>query len=382
MSKHNKNFISNTWYTNTNVLSHSNKDYKFYITIGSRGRGKTFSGKNYLAKKFIKRHMEHWNKEYRNGQRWLTVWGRLSQSAVDKVLENNGSAFFEPEILRRYGLVCKVIGDYIHFADVKSGVMKDDEIVFDFHPAIRVMAISKYYDFKGNQFTEFDEIIMDELVRAKGERRSFDISIAFKNFVENIARDRQDVRCIIYANAVEELNDLRILFHFIPLPSKFGMYFIQTNGQNSTIIEYLDDSEAWKRRKRVNMAGLLGSKDDSAFTNAGHMLLDIDMLVYRNKIKRRTLTFKLSDGFHVFAVMLIDDGRYLVDDIAMTPFITNTHPIYGLRKAHVSTKIRYDRDVRQAMENIWNSGKVCFPDMKIAKQFRSWLEEAKIIETI
>lgn len=75
------------------------------------------------------------------------------------------------------------------------------------------MAISKYYDFKGNQFTDYDEIIMDELVRAKGERRSFDISIAFKNFIENIVRRRNDVRCFIYANAIEELNDLRTLFH-------------------------------------------------------------------------------------------------------------------------------------------------------------------------
>ena len=50
-----------------------------------------------------------------------------------------------------------------------------------------------------------------------------------KNFIENIARDRTDVRVIIYANAVEELEDLRVLFHFIPLPGKFDMYYILEN---------------------------------------------------------------------------------------------------------------------------------------------------------
>lgn len=59
MNKHNINFISNKYYTNTYMLSHQNKGYKYYVTVGSRGRGKTFSGKNYLAKKFIHRNMRH-----------------------------------------------------------------------------------------------------------------------------------------------------------------------------------------------------------------------------------------------------------------------------------------------------------------------------------
>lgn len=105
------------------------------------------------------------------------------------------------------------------------------------------MAISEYYKYKGNQFTDYDEIIMDELVRAKSAKRTFDIADAFRNFIENIARDRADVRCMIYANAVDELDDLRVLFGFMPLPGRFGVYYLQKNGLNSAIIEYLDDSD-------------------------------------------------------------------------------------------------------------------------------------------
>jgi len=65
---HNGNFVSNKWYSNSHVLSHSNKGYKFYVTIGSRGRGKTYSGKKYLIKKFVYRTMEHWSKTHRNGK--------------------------------------------------------------------------------------------------------------------------------------------------------------------------------------------------------------------------------------------------------------------------------------------------------------------------
>ena len=154
------------------------------------------------------------------------------------------------------------------------------------------MAISEYYKYKGNQFTDYDEIIMDELVRAKSAKRTFDIADAFRNFIENIAGDRADVRCLIYANAVDELDDLRVLFGFMPLPGRFGVYYLQKNGLNSAIIEYLDDSAEWKKRKSRSMANMLGSRDDAVFVNAGRTILDMDAFVDRKKLRKCSLVYK------------------------------------------------------------------------------------------
>lgn len=42
------------------------------------------------------------------------------QSEVDKVLQNNGTSFFEPSLLLRYHVVVKVENDYVYFADTKK----------------------------------------------------------------------------------------------------------------------------------------------------------------------------------------------------------------------------------------------------------------------
>lgn len=220
---------------------------------------------------------------------------------------------------------------------------------------------------------------MDELVRAKDERKSFDIPNAFKNFIENIARTRQDMRCIIYANAVEELYDLRKLFHFIPLPGKFGMYYIQTRDNNSTIIEYLDDSQEWRSTQLNTMAGLLGSDHDSAFVNMGQSLIDLDQLVYRHKMKNKQLIYKLTDGRRVYTVSSVHTGFYMIDYLEMSPYISDKSQIYTLDKSLVNSKVRFNNDIKKSMMELWNIGKFVYPDMSIARDVRSMLEHAKML---
>ena len=327
--------------------------------------------------------MRHWKKAYDNGKNWKTVWGRLTQGAVDKVLDNDAAAFFEPELLRKYHMAVKVIGDMIHFADTRKPIKKQDspEIEYEWIPAIRVLAISKYFEYKGNQFTDYDEIFMDELVRAKGERNTFNIGVAFKNFVENIARLRTDVRCIIYANAVEELNEIRELFHFVPLPGKFGMYYIQKNGKNAAIIEYLDDSKEWKKRQDVSMAGLLGSKDDSAFTNVGASKLDLDRIIKRINVRNKNLLYKISDGDRVFHLLTTQYGYYF-DKAEKQPFRNNTDPVFVLNRSLAGNKNIFSSDIARYITDLWNNDLVTFPDLRIAREFRELLLESRLIQNI
>jgi len=275
------------------------------------------------------------------------------QSEVDKVLQNNGTSFFEPSLLLKYGVTVKVENDYVYFADTKKAlIVENGEYDYEWHQVIRVMAISEYYKYKGNQFTDYDEVIMDELVRAKSAKKTFDIADAFRNFIENIARDRSDVRCLIYANAVDELDDLRVLFGFMPLPGRFGVYYLQKTGVNFAIIEYLDDSAEWKLRKSKSMANLLGSRDDSVFVNASRTILDVDAFVDRKTLRKMSLVYKFVYNDQVFVLMRNREGRFVVDRIEYTNYINIPYPIFTLSKRYVNTKTRYDEQVKKDFKDI------------------------------
>ena len=92
----NKNFTSTEYYSNTYMMSHT--EYWFFLTIGSRGRGKTFSGKKYCIK-FVLDQIEN---GIPNGQLRKFMWWRLTTDAITKVIQNNGATFFEKELLNRY----------------------------------------------------------------------------------------------------------------------------------------------------------------------------------------------------------------------------------------------------------------------------------------
>ena len=50
------------------------------------------------------------------------------QSEVDKVLQNNGTSFFEPTLLLKYHVVVKVENDYVYFADTrKANIVENGE---------------------------------------------------------------------------------------------------------------------------------------------------------------------------------------------------------------------------------------------------------------
>jgi len=188
ITTHNKNFTSNEYYSNTYMMSHFPK-YWYFVTIGSRGRGKTYSGKNYA----IKTILDQWE----NPTIRRFMWWRLTNDAVSKVLENNGSTFFEKSLLEKHDIIVNVINSDLYFAkrsdyDVevkwndeddekgktetisiqKAKLYKDEltiksEPIYKWKHVGKVASIQEYYKYKGNQLNDYDLIIMDELVRAE-----------------------------------------------------------------------------------------------------------------------------------------------------------------------------------------------------------------------
>lgn len=365
---HNKNFTSNNYYSNTYMMSHFPK-YWYFVTIGSRGRGKTYSGKNYAIKWILKQ----WDSP--NLRKFM--WWRLTNDAVSKVLENNGSTFFEKSLLDKYDIIVNVTNSDLYFAK-RSDYTEDSDgdRQYNFKHVGKVASIQEYYKYKGNQLNDYDLIIMDELVRAESERRTFNIPKAFINMIENVARKRKGIRVMIYANAIGEMQEVKQLFGFMPLPGKFGIYKLH---HKRTIIEYLDDSEQWKEEQSQTYAGILQSS--SEFTNK-----HVDPLEDQEDffIERKHTAGKI-----YFASLKIDRGLWLdihsfrsfyyIDTDNYTSKQMQKANRYALGRDLVSANTMYSKEIIKFIQEMWNLGSFRFSNRIAYEWFTKALDKYNII---
>ena len=389
-----RNFTSTDFYSNTYMMSHFPK-YWYFVTIGSRGRGKTYSGK----KSAIKWILEQVSSGIDRKTLRKFMWWRLTNDAVSKVIENNGSTFFEKELLDHFKIRVNIVNQDILFAmeddytleikwvddedgkketahikdvahHLKSGraVAMSDPSYNWFH-AGKIASIQEYYKYKGNQLNEYDLIIMDELVRASSERRTFNIPAAFINMIENVCRKRKGIRVMIYANAIGEMQEVKQLFGFMPLPGRFGIYKLF---HKRTIIEYLDDSEEWKQEQSQTMAGVL--QTSSEFSN-----------IHVNQYEDRETFFiprKDTAGKTYFASIKIDRGTWLdihsfkgyyyIDTDYYTSKSMAKQTRYALGKDLVTASTIYSPDIIKFVKEVWNMGKFRFS----SRMAYDWLYKA------
>lgn len=378
-----RNFTSTDYYSNTYMMSHFPK-YWYFVTIGSRGRGKTFSGKK-AAIKWILAQIAACANDPKGVRKFM--WWRLTNDAVAKVIENNGSTFFEKQLLERYKIRVNIVNqdilftgehDYtlevkwvdkeeggkeiMHIRDaaplLKNGsVVSISEPMYNWIHVGKIASIQEYYKYKGNQLNEYDVIIMDELVRASSERRTFNIPAAFINMVENVCRKRKGIRVMIYANAIGEMQEVKQLFGFMPLPGKFGIYKLP---HKRTIIEYLDDSEEWKQEQAQTMAGVLQSS--SEFTNVHQNAYEDreDFFIPRKDTAGKTYFASIKVATGLWLDIHTFKGYYYVDTDNYTSKSMVKQTRYALGKDLVTASTIYAPDVIKFVKEMWNMGKFRF----------------------
>lgn len=364
----NKNFTSKDYYSNTYMMSHFPK-YWYFVTIGSRGRGKTYSGKNYA----IKYVLDQWE----NPTIRKFMWWRLTNDAVAKVLENNGSTFFEKSLLEKYNIVVKVTNSDLFFAKEDEFIENDDgEKQYNYKHVGKVASIQEYYKYKGNQLNDYDLIIMDELVRAESERRTFNIPKAFINMIENVARKRKGIRVMIYANAIGEMHEVKGLFGFMPLPGRFGVYKLY---HKRTIIEYLDDSEQWKQEQAQTMAGILQSS--SEFTNVHNDNLEgfETWFIERKHARGRTYFASLKIDRGLWLDIHSWNGFYYLDtDNYTTKKLQHTNN-YAIAKELVDPKTIYSIEIIKFIKELWEVGHFRFSSRICYEWFTKALDKYNLI---
>lgn len=241
----------------------------FYIILGGRGVGKTYSTQKYCIKR--------WKK---TGEPFC--WLRLKEPSVRKLLSNNAKDLIDSKLISEFNL------------NPEKFKVKLNTVYYDDMEFCRVMALSTFYQDKGiamNRQTEkkkvydgilkrelkkFRTIVLDELNAERSEKRTFDIVYALVNQLENLCRLDIDRRIFMLGNTLEEGSDiLANAFNFIP--NEFGIYRLHNK---RAVIHYVEDSDKYREARKNSIAGIL-TPNESTFTNK--IESDLDLLIKDSK---------------------------------------------------------------------------------------------------
>lgn len=267
------------YFSNESVLGNgSNGHYIFYVFLGARGCGKTYSTQNYCLRRFFK-----------YGEPFL--WLRLKEPAVQKLLANNAKDFIDSKLIEKW-----------HIQNIET---KGNVVYINGKEAARIMALSTFYQTKGVALNKTDgkekevvaklsdneakakirrytagkykNIVLDEMNAERSEKHTFDISYAFVNQLETVCRLDTDRRIFLLGNTLEEGSDICVgCFNF--LPEKFGTYKIY---KKRAIICLIRDSEKYRNARKNSIAGIL-APEESTFTNI--IQSDLDLIDKRKNL--------------------------------------------------------------------------------------------------
>lgn len=255
------------WYTIRSLLGHH--DVNWYVLIGARERGKTFTVQDYVLNCFFNPKHRLYHVPF--------YWMRLNDIAIKNMTMNNGAKMFEPLLVRKYGLEgIKVKGDSVYI----NGLL-----------LCRVYGLSNAYNNKGSAL--FDKntfkgvnIIVDEVALEKGQRKTFDVVYNLKMQIENIVRsEREHVKVFFMLNNTEECPEAVAMFGFIPI--NFGVYKLK---RKHCVIDYIPNNAAYEKRR----SNALANEIDTGTGNFTNKIAKDLKLLYKGRLEKPKYIVKYS----------------------------------------------------------------------------------------
>lgn len=235
----------------------------FYIVIGARGVGKTYSAQEFCLKQWKEKGIPF-------------TWIRLSNISRDKMLANDGAKFIDPKLVRKYDLELTTNGMDVY----DHG-----------QPMARVLALSESAKEKGVALFDADDprplhIITDEFQREPQERITFDLMYNLVLTLENLCRKRTGgIKIIMLCNQLQQANDVLVNFNFIP--ETFGRYKLK---RMRAVIDYVPNAPGYDETVAQTVAGIVGGKQ-SNFTNE----FKVDRsLIYKKRLRKPLYIIKFS----------------------------------------------------------------------------------------
>ena len=312
------------WYNLRPVLGCANWAI-FYILLGGREAGKSYSVTNFLVDQFVNKGIPF-------------VWMRLTDTQSRKLLTNNAEKLVDPDLKRKYNLNLRTVGTNVYNVTTatktikhRDGTTEEKEIIIDKKLMARVLSLSTFYTDKGSIFDKDFlndpnmryNIAVDEFQQEKGEKRTFDILYAFTNQLENLVRSTKDrIKVFLMGNTLEEASDILCAFNFIP--EQWGTYKIK---KKRCVIQYIEPSEAYLKRRKGTIADIL-MPEASTFTNK----IETDKtLITKQRLKSPTAIIKFSkmksDWYTIWDGNIVCkyNGEKRNNVIAMRPYLDEVY---------------------------------------------------------
>lgn len=305
----------------------------FFILLGAREAGKSYD--------VMKRFLKDWKEK---GKPF--TWLRLTEASQKKMLNNKADKLVDPDLRRKFDLDLTVKGCQ----------------VFDHgKPMCKVLALSTFYNDKGvalydNEYDLGYNICLDEMNREKNEKKTFDITYAFVNQMENLVRStKEKLRIVLIGNTLEEASDILCCFNFVP--EEFGRYKIR---KKRAVIDYIPPTQKYLARRKGTIADLL-TPESSTFTNE---IRADKSLLYKGRLQRAAYVVKF-DKETKFTVwnnnVVADYNGENVRIVPMRPYLDNM----------------FSTEARDLIVNLFDTRSYLFRNLLTQKKFKKELELLK-----
>ena len=336
MAKKKKTSYNPLYYYPNKLFSYDPKKYYYYICIGSRGRGKTVSAWRWVLKRYLK-----------YGEQF--IWLRLTEAPIKKASRNQGTTLVPEFLLKQLKIEGVTMrGSVIYMTVKEKGKTVSKQIGM-------MDSISTFYTSKGQDMSRYTNVIFDEINRESGERNTFDLTRAFINQIETIARMRT-MRVMMLGNTISDTSEILGLFNF--QPKKFGLYKLS---RKHCIIEYLEDSEDFKKKRKKSLAGiLLGDNQDVAtsFTNTATNYND-NVFKYNDKLKQ-VFIFYIGEfkAYGIYSMAGLGK-KYNRDGLYIGEIRTKDTPAFKL-SPFLNCEGKYDRQIYDAFYELVSTNSLYF----------------------
>ena len=333
----------------------------FYLLLGGREIGKSYSVTNYLVD------------QYKNKGIPFT-WLRLTEKQAQKLLTNNAEKLVDPDLRRKYNLDLRTSGNNVYevkMEDVevkhRDGTITHERRITEKTLMARVYAISTFYNDKGsifdkdflNDLSMRYNIAIDEFQREKGEKNTFDIMYCLVNQLENLVRSTKDrIKIFFMGNTLEEASDVLCSFNFIP--EEWGVFKIK---KKRAVIHNIPPTEKYLNRRAGTIADIL-MPNASTFTNK----IDTDKaLITKKRLHSPNHIIKFSknkeDWYTVWDSNVICKykGEKKKNAIAMRPYLDEV----------------FSPDMQKQIILLFDQRSFLFPNLITFKQFQKEIELLK-----
>lgn len=343
----------NEWYNLRPILGCANWAI-FYILLGGREVGKSYSVTNFFVDQFVNKGIPF-------------TWLRLTETQARKLLQNNAEKLVDPDLRRKYDLDLVTGGNNVYQVTKRTKPDKNGKTkILEKRLMARVYALSTFYSDKGSIFdkdflndpTMRYNIAIDEFEREKGEKNTFDITYSLVNQLESLVRSTKDrIKIFFLGNTLEDASDILCAFNFIP--EEFGIYKLKSK---RCVIHNIEPTEAYKQRRKGTIADIL-MPTASTFTNK----IDTDKtLINKQPLVSPSYVIKFSRNQ--------DDWYTVWDSNIIAKYKGEKKPVIAMRPYLDEV---FSPDVQKNMITLFDTRSFQYRNLITFKQFQNCMEMLK-----